>query len=377
MTTLGNVCEFLRAAEHSNPLSSHATFLEDWKEDMREFCEVSEIRSDLIETVLEFRGDMFEAASAARERKEAEAGEGAWKWLLTIDATAQRSTEWYEEGKRILTASEISAIWKGPRSRAALVMSKVPKPDQQVYSRRLAVRKCETGPMDWGVRYEPVVKQILEDTLNIHIHDLGRIHHRTVKGIAASPDGLITEGPPELLGKLVEIKCPPSRVINDTIPLDYWCQMQLQMEVCGISSCEYVEVKFKEPGDDEVVTPGAATGWITLEVNTDTMEMRYQYTNNVAESQEWVTIECYRWELVNLRRVTVKRDEDWFRKIQPDIEAFWKDVDGARAGTWKPPPSTRKAKLAATPAEAMQTCAIQDSGSDKEPTPTTDGGDRP
>jgi phage-related protein len=74
----------------------------------------------------------------------------------------------------------------------------------------------------------------------------------------------------------------------------------------------------------------------------------------------------------------VKRDEDWFRKIQPDIEAFWKDVDGARNGTWKPPPSTRKMKvIPLTSTEATPMCAIQDSGSDKEPTPRTDGGNRP
>jgi hypothetical protein len=223
--------------------------------------------------------------------------------------------------------------------------------------------------MDWGVRYEPVVKEILQNSLGITIYELGRIHHRTIKGIAASPDGLISEAPAgsPLLGTLVEIKCPTSRVITTAIPFDYWCQMQLQMEVCGIDSCEFVETKFKEFGAEEAITDGSTNGWITLEANSDTMEMRYVYHSaplappsegsEGSEGSPWVSMETYRWELVELRRVTVARDQEWFAKIQPDIASFWKDVQGACDGSWIPPPSTRKPKVV-----APLVCGIQDSG---------------
>jgi hypothetical protein len=89
-----------------------------------------------------------------------------WKWLLTVKQIEQRTAEWYTETRNILTASEISAIWKGPRTRAALIMSKARELlETPSIKRNLAVSREKTGPMDWGVRYEPVVKHILEKTL--------------------------------------------------------------------------------------------------------------------------------------------------------------------------------------------------------------------
>ena len=218
--------------------------------------------------------------------------------------------------------------------------------------------------MDWGVRYEPVVKQILEDSLGAKIQDLGRIRHRTADRVAASPDGLFVEctKEPVLIGTLVEIKCPPSRVINDKIPFDYWCQMQLQMEVCGRPSCEFVEAKFREFGQDEKpslpsASPSAsAKGWIVLEGNSDTMETRYVYSSTEpfgtegrecpnGQESPWVFMEKYQWELVHMRRITVPKDTAWFQSIQPDLAAFWADVEAARKGEWvapSPRPSKKK-----------------------------------
>jgi hypothetical protein len=215
--------------------------------------------------------------------------------------------------------------------------------------------------MDWGVRYEPVVKQILEDTLGAKIQELGRIRHRKDPRVAASPDGLITEcAKPELIGSLVEIKCPPTRVINDKIPFEYWCQMQLQMEVCDRPSCEFVEVKFKELDADAVPTH-PLHGWITLEGNQETMDMRYVYSQ-VSESEAgWAEIEKYQWEAVQIRRVTLQRDPVWFQASQAELEAFWKDVEAARQGTWIPPPKKEKAK-----AKAEVGCAIVNSESEPD-----------
>jgi hypothetical protein len=222
--------------------------------------------------------------------------------------------------------------------------------------------------MDWGVRYEPVVKQILEDSLGAKIQDLGRIRHRTADRVAASPDGLFIQcdKEPALIGTLVEIKCPPSRVINDKIPFDYWCQMQLQMEVCGRPSCEFVEAKFRELAQDEksspapapasASAPASAKGWIVLEGNSDTMETRYVYSSTEpfecsgpfgpkGLEGPWVFMEKYQWELVHMRRITVAKDTAWFQSIQPDLAAFWTDVEAARKGEWVPPsprPSKKK-----------------------------------
>ena len=355
---LNGACEFLEHYEAFAPLS-HAGYYKKWALDAIDLwkIQISEETDDLTQ-VLKLRKLILENHSAPLSKEKREGEEECWKWLLTTKQIEQRTAEWYNETTNIITASEISYVWKGPRSRASLVMSKVSQEEKTV-SKRNAVRREHTGPMDWGVRYEPVVKQILEDTLGAKIQELGRIRHRTIPRVAASPDGLFIECEkyPELVGTLVEIKCPPSRVINDKIPFDYWCQMQLQMEVCDRPSCEFVEVKFKELSEGG--SEAELNGWITLECNTETMDMRYSYSQDPPNTEGWVLLEKYQWEVVKLRRVTLLRDPTWFQSSQADLDAFWKDVEDARAGKWEPPPAREKK-------EKAEKCAIVDSGSDKE-----------
>ena len=112
--------------------------------------------------------------------------------------------------------------------------------------------------------------------------------------------------------------------------------MQIQMEVCDRPSCEYVEVKFEETDSGS-----EAEGFITLELKEGTNEMRYQYHKNPltpVSEEGWLSIETYGWRMKQMLRVTVQRDTNWFASIQNDLQAFWADVEAARAGTWIPPP---------------------------------------
>ena len=348
--------EFLKHYETMNPLPTNLAFYDVWAEDAKELWDI-QVEQDHghLDAVLSFRRKLLEEGLLSKPIVQ----DNSWKWLITAKQVEQRTQEWYMETKNIVTASEIAAIWKGPRTRAALVMSKVGDAAEVSVKRNSAFPRAQTGPMDWGVRYEPVVKQILEDTLGAKIQELGRIRHRNDPRVAASPDGLITESSkaPELVGSLVEIKCPPSRIINDKIPFEYWCQMQLQMEVCDRPSCEFVEVKFKELDADATPTH-PLHGWITLEGNQETMDMRYAYCQSQGDG-DWVPIETYQWEVAQLRRVTLQRDPVWFHASQAELQAFWKDVEAARQGTWIPPPKREKKG-----SPQKEGCAIVNSDSD-------------
>jgi len=317
-------CEFVQSIEDILPLTHDP---ENWKEDIRIARETIDEpgSASALEAILDFRTELFEAATVA-----------SYQWLLDAVQVAQRTKEWYEETKDILTASEFSNVWKGPRTRAALVLSKAPKDDTPRHSSRLACYKQETSPMDWGVRYEPVVKQLLKYT----IQDLGRIRHRKDSRLAASPDGLFV-GKGEYEGYLVEIKCPTTRPIKEDIPFEYWCQMQLQMEVCDRQKCLYVEMKFKEVPFEE-----GMEHWISLDRNDETFELRYRYSPNTTLEEGWTSVEQYGWEVLETRKTLVNRDSVWFASIQGDLELFWKDVQEARAGTWNPdlPPPRKSNK---------------------------------
>ena len=355
--------EFMKHYEDLNPLPTNLSFYDLWEKDAKELwdLQVGEPHDNL-EAILSFRKQILEEIpfSSRATSVELPMSDDSWKWLITAKQVEQRTSEWYKETKNIITASEISAIWKTPRARAALVMSKVGEAAEISVKRNSAFPRAKTGPMDWGVRYEPVVKQILETTLGAKIQELGRIRHRENPRVAASPDGLIVEAAdPKLVGTLVEIKCPPTRVINDKIPFDYWCQMQLQMEVCDRPSCEFVEVKFKEL-DEDTKSSQELHGWIILEGNQESMDLRYIYSDKPTGQEGWVEIERYQWEVAQLRRVTLARDPVWFQASQKDLEAFWKDVEAAREGKWSPPPPLRPKKA------VEQGCAIVASDSDKE-----------
>ena len=326
-----NEAEYVKIIEDMCPLGSHPRFYDTWADDIRESATVvSELDHENLESVIEFRLAVASAASVGPALTEESTD---WKWLLDVKQVEQRTEEWYSETRNILTASEVSSVFKGGRTRGALVMSKLAEP--RSIGKPLALPRSITGPMDWGVRYEPVIKTHLEKTLG-RIHELGRIRHRTDSRIAASPDGLFIEG--DLAGSLIEIKCPYTREINDKIPFEYWCQMQLQMEVCDRPACEYVEVKFKEH-DASIDIDSTEKGWIRLE--SDGESCRYVYEKG--ESIEpWTTLEEYQWEIVKLRRITVLRDPTWFQESQAAFDEFWKDVEGARAGTWKMEPKERK-----------------------------------
>jgi len=316
-----DLCETMKHIEELHPLPTHPSYFEEWVEDIETFWDsTGEPLPVELYDILTLRKLTFDLSTSHLPPPSTQ-----WKWLLTVDQMPQRTTDWYTQKRNMLTASEISNLWKGPRSRINLIASKS-SVVQEVTSKRLATLRQDTNPMDWGVRYEPIVKMILERE-GAQIQELGRIQHRTIQGLAASPDGLYISGP--LTGSLVEIKCPISRTINSEIPFDYWCQMQIQMEVCDIDTCEYVEAKFKENETPE--------GYITLCLTKDESdEMKYVYhtspTYELAETDPWICIETYSWSCSSLRRTIVPRDKAWFAKVQPDIAHFWTEVVDVREG---------------------------------------------
>jgi hypothetical protein len=191
------------------------------------------------------------------------------------------------------------------------------------------------GPFDWGIRFEPVVKIILEERWGAKILEAGRLLHPTDSLLAASPDGLIIDAAdPARVGRLLEIKCPITREINETIPFDYWCQMQIQMEVTGIDECEYVEVKLDSITSKRADLSGMIPdGCIWLFQNSTTCEMMYAYTEEQKATCEHLDlIETIPWRLNKIFTKTVTRDRAWFQGTASMRQQFWETVQKVRTG---------------------------------------------
>jgi hypothetical protein len=285
--------------------------------------------------------------------------------LVSIQAkpqSVQRTEEWYKEMRNTLTASEFYQLFSSPRARGTLVMSKV-KQEREYIPPRLSCLTMEMTPLDWGIRFEPVAKLILEKRWGVKIAELGRLHHPTMKGLAASPDGIIVE--PEtspLYGNLVEIKCPSSRVIGKGVPKDYWYQMQLQLEVTEMPVCQYTEFHFKsstaQKQDFDLSGSYMEKGILCVVQSEELQKVEYRY--GPLGDMEWTPVLEEGWELLErvpwgLEKVWIQpvlRDEAWFQSMLPLIYDFWQDVEKANQGLFTCPESTVKRKQIA--------CAIVD-----------------
>lgn len=271
--------------------------------------------------------------------------------ILALPQIPQRTQEWYAQGKSVLTASEFGNLFGSPRAIRQLAFNKIAAPAAQ--NNRLACMTCEMGPFDWGIRFEPVVKQILEARWGAKIVDSGRLTHPTDPLLAASPDGLILEATDQSrVGRLLEIKCPISREVGESIPFEYWCQMQIQMEVTGIEECEYVEVKIDSISPKKVDLSGATPdGSIWLFQNAATCQMYYAYTaaeRGEAESKGWDLMETIPWRLGKFFSKTVVRDRAWFLGTAKMRSDFWDIVEQARKGEIQPFEVKSRAKVIVT-----------------------------
>jgi len=271
--------------------------------------------------------------------------------LLALPQIAQRTYEWYIQGKQVLTASEFSTIFGTPRAVRTMAFQKVvPAEMSGKMTNRLACPTTEMGPFDWGVRFEPVVKQVLSSRWGCKIIDTGRLMHPTDPLLAASPDGILYDATePERVGRLLEIKCPITRAVNGTIPFEYWCQMQIQMEVTGIDECEYVEAKIQSATAKGGAVPDMIPeGHVWLLYDEAAEKMVYAYTEEEKASfqaQGYGELEVIPWRVEKLFTKTVVRDRGWFEGTRAKREEFWEIVGQARRGEIQPFEVKSKQKL--------------------------------
>jgi hypothetical protein len=328
--------------------------------------EFSEVEQDYVDYLL----DMF------REQHEAQRAQRAQRAPITLPSHTQldellgrkqleqRTPEWYAQMSTIISASELGSLFAAPRQRATLVVSKTvpPVPRQQP----LAVPSDHMRAFDWGIRFEPVVKQIYEWKYGVTMKELGRLHHPTDPRCTASPDGLIYDCPKnERRGRLIEIKCPVTRQITGMIPKDYYAQMQMQLHVTELDICDYVEASFSSPYPriERQEGPSQFDGYIALvryAESRGTQDFYYIYSPIQAEAdwkpehaEDEEIVEIIPWRLMQWSEQQVMRSEEWWRSLQPFIETFWEDVEKAKRGEFTIPDSTRIAKRALDPCQIV------------------------
>jgi hypothetical protein len=293
--------------------------------------------------------------------------------LLHLPQIEQRTEAWYLDAAGLLSASQFNCILKSGRTRGMVVLQKASALPPDPLQRKNCVRTAELNPFTWGIRFEPMIKQIYQSLTNTTVVDLGRLKHKVDPRLAASPDGLVTNGPDIRVGRFVEFKAPITRKILSIVPDDYMAQMQIQMEVGGVEECDYLEVKFNShyPKKEYTDRPESNTGRLyygrvfVIEKKDDPEKIRYEYSP--LQDEVWIPevdadeeiIETVPWWTNTWFMTTVGRSRSWFESVQPAIQLFWEDVEKAKRGEFQLPESTRKLK--------EPICKIVDDNSIHEP----------
>jgi putative phage-type endonuclease len=181
--------------------------------------------------------------------------------LLLKPQYAQRTPEWFAQRKTRVTASEVANClvyneiacreYMNQFPHVTMKLNDKPINSYQSYMEYL-IQKCNNVPFTdnvstlHGKKYEDVACALYTRIKDKDVYDFGLINHPRLKWLAASPDGITNDG------VMLEIKCPNKRKIKDNeTPLMYWIQMQIQMEVCNLNECDYLECEIEQVSEND------------------------------------------------------------------------------------------------------------------------------
>lgn len=285
--------------------------------------------------------------------------------LRGMPQPVQRTPEWYLFRWNLITASN---AWKALESQSSI--------NQLIYEKCKPLKTAQdpdeevkmvnvNSPLHWGQKYEPLTVMIYERDYNTTVEDFGCIQHEQYSFLGASPDGIIVDKTSGRFGRMLEIKNVVSREITGIPKKEYWTQMQLQMEVCDLDDCDFLETKFTEYPDETSFlndTYVTETGERDLMLSLDNKPKGIILYFNTKEGAPFYSYkplnivdpdDVHRWEESELNKyespqfnftflkfiywkmeviscVLIKRDRVWFKNNVQQIEKVWKIIEEER-----------------------------------------------
>jgi hypothetical protein len=296
-------------------------------------------------------------------------------YLENVPVQKQRSEEWHKIRHTLFSASNIWKLFGSLAQYNSLLYEKC-CPFIAEHNSSTSIMQDTWNPRAWGVKYEPLTIMLYEYMYWTKVKsDYGCVPHRDkTMHIGASPDAInIDETNCERYGRMVEVKNIFNREITGIPSEEYWIQMQVQMEVCNLDSCDFVETRFKEYTcrqefideettdfdnedcdtihDDEIIITkkpfrGVVLFFLPLESINGSGESMYLYSPvqmySVKEIDKWIATTEEKWTethilyntsywyLDQISCILVKRNELWFQTTIPIIKQAWKTVETER-----------------------------------------------
>ncbi len=295
--------------------------------------------------------------------------------LREIPQPVQRTPEWYTFRWNLITASN---AWKAFETQSTI--------NQLIYEKCQPLKDFTLDPIDeeikmvntnttlhWGQKYEPLSVMMYEHLYESKVEDFGCIKHPNYNFIGASPDGIIIQSNTGRFGRMLEIKNIVNREINGIPKKEYWVQMQLQMEVCDLDECDFLETKFTEYPDYQSYRNDSALGMvddtefasytttksggykgIIVHFHTSDGRPHYEYMplhiwkptdisnweettvqKYESEPYNYIFIKFIYWKLEKLSCVLVLRNKEWFKNNVGQLEKVWKIIENERVSGYE------------------------------------------
>lgn len=301
----------------------------------------------------------------------------------------QRTKEWYEFRHNLITASNAYKAFENQTVQNQLIYEKCQPlnpslyidkeedcddevEEQDVKKIQLQQPKVQmvntNSTLHWGQKYEPLSVKIYEYMYNTKIEDFGCIQHDTYMFVGASPDGINVDPKSERYGRMLEIKNIVNREIDGIPKKEYWIQMQLQMEVCDLDECDFLETRFTEyPNAQEFYSDNPnfgstfPKGGVIMHFHTKEGKPFYKYMpfdimeRNDIERWEEENVDLYQssqygymwikniyWKLEEMSCVLVCRNRKWFKDNVGELQHIWSIIEKERVSGFEHRAPNRK-----------------------------------
>ena len=230
------VCSTLKGESTDNNEDRQTQIERVWKQ----YCQVHKIPNRSYSSFMFSKNTLQSLQDDSPKEEQKQEIKDRIEVLNQLELPEQKTEEWYAMRSRVLTATAISKLCGSEAKTNSVIYEKCL--GESAYRPPLSLH----DPRHWGNKYEPVTKSIYETIYNTRIQEYGCIPHSQYDFIAASPDGINVYPKSSKYGRMIEIKNIVNREITGDPSEEYWIQMQIQMEVCQLNICDFVETRIKE-----------------------------------------------------------------------------------------------------------------------------------
>jgi putative phage-type endonuclease len=322
--------------------------------DIEEYDDIYEFVETVLDNYLDFshhkRRSITYASMISLSAKDSETLHKKIVALQNIPQPKQKTEEWYKFRYNIISASN---LWKAVSTETNV--------NSLIYEKCAPFSMSQSNfgnnmgsAMHWGNKYEPVTVMVYEHMYNTKLGEFGCIQHPLHQYIGASPDGINIDPSNDRYGRMVEIKNIVNREITGIPKEEYWVQTQIQMEVCDLDECDFVETRFLEyPNEDAFYEDNArdykgvilcfteralmnqqvksnAPVYIYLDVDApltkESLDEWRQQQKEIQKSNNMVLFDTHYWYLEEFSCVYIPRNREWFEEAIPKIHQIWNTI---------------------------------------------------